>query len=339
LPGKDWDPINGQPKLLISMKAVAMLIGYMNVQSMLRKHMVPKVTYPSKYCAKGCPVLDAGAVDNGPLSVALSHGSMLPVNLKPRMMFMNGPVSGFAMFDFQFGRGPLNLYQGIVFNLCPFTQAEFCKVLGQIKDIVRNNLSPENMQRWETVRNTFAVYLPQNQILSPYCGDPISFDSFKQRCKAHNFCSIVASVVPSTLMQIKFNPEPYLVLLAVTYVGATSMSAAWAEDYIPSRLFRNDAFRHLTQWFPNFQFIAPSKGGMAFTRPLGHSLLGFLVFLSQRLTTQMLAAKIESHNLYRHKEPECAFLTYERIHKLNVAKAQYQINDMRDNIPGSIFVK
>merc|ERR1719456_1140802 len=109
------------------------------VKRLLKKHVL-KDNSQAPFCSTGCPVMDAGLIDNGPLTPVYAAISKTK-ETRPSFVQMVGPASNFGLINFQFGKGPLDIWSGGGFggNLCPFDRLQFCTILTTLRKLVVSN--------------------------------------------------------------------------------------------------------------------------------------------------------------------------------------------------------
>lgn len=231
------------------------------------------------------------------------------------MEYIAGPASTFSMFNYQLGKGPYDIWSGggAGINLCPFELPQLCGLITTLRKIVVSNFDQETAKTYIDLSSAFGMYLAENQVISPFCGDPLAYDEFHAQCKASSFCSLEASVVPSKKELISFTAEPMLIVIAVVYLSSTPIAVNFVEDFLPSRLRSLPYFEHMDQWFPNYQFISQGKGGMGFTRPAAHTLMDYMSYLSLRLALALWETKDGAWNLHAGTLPLCGYTIYSEV--------------------------
>merc|ERR1719171_1582324 len=174
------------------------------------------------YCDEGCPVMDPGFIDNGPLSINFAMISNLPAPITPTLVVNIGAASTFSTFNFFLGRERLDVWSstgGV--NVCPFPDVSVCSALTMFREVVKRVVDPETLAQYLEVSTAYAVWLPQSQIMADLCGDPLAYENFKGACSVQSFCSMAITVIPSDCMKIQFTLRPLNVILAIAYLGNT----------------------------------------------------------------------------------------------------------------------
>jgi len=328
--GKSWNAITGSGD--VSGKVFLMALGYVMMRRLASKHVILREMQAPMCSDGGCSVGDAGMIDSGPLTPSLAYSSYLPRQFQITMAYITGPAATFSMFNYQIGMGPFDIWSagGAGVNSCPFLTPQYCSILTTLRKLMVQNMDKDTTKTYIELGNAFGVHLPENQIIAPFCGDPISYDEFHAQCKAQGFCSLAVNAVPSKKELISFTAVPSLLLLAVVYLSSTPIAENFVLDFLPKRLFDMPYFDKMSEWFPNFQFGAEDKGGMGFNKPAGHSLMDFMSYLSLRLVLKLWQAKDAAFAIHDGHFPPCGYHLFEAASRRSMNQFEF-INNQRTN--------
>merc|ERR1719310_220802 len=118
---------------------------------------------------------------------------------------------------------------------------------------------------------------------------------------------MMSSLVPNSRLLISYTLEVLNVLFSVLYLAPTSLARSFVHDYLPQRFFDIPSFRHVAVWFPNYPADGQEKGGMAFFKAPGHSLMDYMTFAILRLTPSIFVAKAVAEGISKGYELECDY--------------------------------
>lgn len=290
-------------------KVLGMGVIYVMFQRMVKQHML-KDNKGDQYCASSvCPVMDAGLIDNGPLTPLVQYISFSAASTRSTLIDLTGPANGFSLLQFQFGKAPFDLVSGggTGVNACPFEQLQVCTMLSGVRRLLVQNLPKDLSSIYQDIGSAYLPSIPENQILAPYCGDPMAFDLMAGECEAQSRCRLLVEGIPGKKMRVQFTVEPLVFLLSYTYLGSTPLSRSFVHDYAPTRLLRLPYFEHMDTWFPAFNVESESKGGLAFLKPAAHPLHDYLTFLTFRLASSFQKNLISGVELHAGKFPRCSY--------------------------------
>merc|ERR1719156_524529 len=93
-------------------------------------------------------------------------------------------------------------------NICPFSDVSFCSTLSDLRELTKRMASPEVLHNYLEMSGAYAIWLPQNQIMAAFCGDPIAYDEFQNICIATSYCQMNIVAVPNPKMHISYTLEP-----------------------------------------------------------------------------------------------------------------------------------
>jgi hypothetical protein len=271
-------------------------------------------------CMSGqCPVMDGGYSDNGPVTPSLAYSSKLSSPLRPRQLQISGPGNSFALVKYLMGEGPLSLYTLAGVNMCPFVQSSICTMLTTVRTMLIGSMGQETYLEYTSLGSTYGVYKPEAQVMYPYCGDPLAFDLFMGMCKTDGLCYEFINVIPSVYADIHFTVDPFVLEMSLVFLSNTPISERFVNKYIPQTMRRTQFYANMEMWFPDFKAVSPKRGGVAFSRSAGHSLLDYMTYLVERLSEHIVISRLLATEVYHGMNPHCGYLVYEKIHGYNYA--------------------
>lgn len=323
--GKSWDALTGINKHTTQTKVLSMLVSYMVVKRLMKQHILDnEPTAP--YCLAGCPVMDAGMIDNGPLTPSLAYLSKLPKNIRPTLVFQNGPSVSFGLYNFQLGKGPLDVWTGggMGGNMCPFTQMQWCSVITALRKIAVQDMSGDLLTQYRGITNAYAVWVPEAQLMTAFCGDPMTYDTFKAKCQASSVCNLLVTMLPSKRSDIEFTIEPSVLYLTVVYIASTTLSKDFVREYVPAALIALPYFNKFDMWFPAYAIMGtPEKGGMAYTKAAGHPFMDYMTYLNVRLSKELFEAKMVGWKAYTGAKMACGWKVYDELRHGAVSETDF----------------
>lgn len=297
--------------MIMGLHLLALVVSFVMVKKLMYTHSVVSLHPPD--CKEGCPAMDGGFSDNGPISPALAYASALPPTDQPRSFTISGASQQFITLKYLMGRGPLGMTSMMSVNVCPFTQTSICTMLGNIRELILSVTPVDTANQYYEIAQVFSVYKPEAQVLATFCGDPLLLDNFMGECTAKGVCSMYLVAVPSNYANIAFSVSSYVFVLTQVFLAATPVAARFVNHFIPEKMRMLNYYRNMDDWFPDFSATALQKGGVGFTKPAGHSLMDFLTYLVQRLALRLLMSKTASGGLVKGMMPTCGYTVYKQI--------------------------
>jgi hypothetical protein len=313
--GKSWDGLTAQSALSPLLKMFALLISYLMVKRLMSAHTL--LTIKDSYttfqgCKDGCPIMDGGFTDNAVLTPIISGSVKISPN-RPAWISSIGASSTMATVKYLMGFGPLSIYTMAGVNVCPFTQGGLCTMISRVRELAVGTLPALSEQAYNDLGNAYQVFRPEVKLMTPYCGDPLSYDLFDGECNADSVCDMWAVIIPSTINLVTFTADVYVIVFVMAYIQSTPVSARFVKTYLPQAMWVMQYYEHMDQWFPDFDAISPSKGGIGFTNLAGNSFLDWMTYLNQRLVGYLFDTKKDAHELVRGTAPACYYDIYEMV--------------------------
>merc|ERR1711924_173626 len=102
-----------------------------------------------------------------------------------------------------------------------------------------------------------------------------------------------------------------------------AVSGRFVNMYMPQEVWAISYYEHMDQWFPNFDAIAPQKGGVGFTSVAGNSFMDWMTYLSIRLVGYIARSKDAAHSLTSDNPPPCDYSTYTGVAKLSYVEPAF----------------
>lgn len=309
--GKQWELPEAQTAA--GFQAVGKLAGMLISLTMVKSTMVRKqltVTTKAPQCEEGCPLMDGGFTDNAPLTPILAAASDLPLSIHPRQVALLGPANNMANILYLMGQGPLDIWTFAGLNMCPFTQTSICRMITQTRKLLLTVVDTDTQLQYRTLAGVYSVWRPSQQVITPFCADPLVFDHFNGECYSDSYCHMWTITIPAMSTRIKFTVDVHLFALTMLWLAPSPIAARFVEEFIPSAMLKIDYYSNLKDWFPDFVAVAPQKGGLGFTKPAGHSLLDFMTYLSIRLIFQSVRNREVAHQMYLGQHPHCGWEVY-----------------------------
>merc|ERR1719387_2486237 len=109
-------------------------------------------------------------IDNGPISTNLAFLSGLPAATRPALLNVQGPSSAFGMYSHHMGKDRLDVWSGGGVNTCPFPDVSYCSTLTSLRELAKRIVPLAVLQQYTELSNSYAIWLPQNQIMAAMCG-------------------------------------------------------------------------------------------------------------------------------------------------------------------------
>jgi len=266
-----------------AMKLFSLMLSYVMVQRLTAQHQVMIMNADmNPSCTKGCPVMDGGFSDNGPITPTLSAGANMAVDKRPVWMLSVGAGSTASTVEYLMGQGPMKVWSMGGNSVCPFEEGGMCTSLDTMrKDFV--GMVPGR------VTNAFEVMRPQVQLLTAYCADPLAYDMFKASCQTDGVCSMMLTVIPSALNNVQLTAEVYSLVFVVVWLAPSPLSRQFVQKFMPPQLLALPYFATMGEWFPNFD--AMGKTGMAFPDSARNAFMDCMTFLNIRVVNFLFKTK------------------------------------------------
>jgi len=311
--GKSWDAVAGSnimSPMSTSLKVVGMGLAFVMVKkTMLLNQVVSSRRIP--YCERsGCPLMDGGFTDNGPVIPVLSRASEMVEHQRPRHVSQLGPANTMDTIKYLLGNGPLNIWTLSGLNLCPFTQTNLCRIISTIRTLVVPVLPTEIEQSYIAISSNYGIWRPSVQAMYPYCGDPLLFDHFEGSCKSKSICDMWLTVVASGINKIAFLLANQLFVLTMLWLAPTPLASRFVLGFVPQKVINMPYYNNMDSWFPDYVAIAPQKGGFGFTKVAGHALLDYLTLLTVRLLYNLVRMRTTAGLMFLGINPRCEFAVY-----------------------------
>jgi len=312
LAGKSWDGITMSNALAPAMKLFSMVLSYVMIRRLMAAHSVMSDTL-SYMCKNGCPIMDGSFTDNAPLTPIVASSAATTPTIRPTYILSIGAASTMVTVKYLMGAGPVGFWSLSGINACPFTVGGICTILSKIRELVVAGLPTFMEQDYFEIGNTFQIYMPEAQLITPFCGDPLTYDLFAGTCAAEGACDMMATVIPSTINNVPFTPEVYSIVFVMAYLQTTPVASRFVSSYLPQSMWSLEYYEHMDSWFPNFDALAPAKGGVAFTALAGNSFMDFMTYLNIRLNSYLVSTKLSAGLLAKGTPPKCSFSEYKLV--------------------------
>jgi len=314
--GRSWD-VTGTSMAVVKIFGIA--LAYIMTQKLIRTQVYMTV-HEAPFCSSGCPVLDSGATDPLPLSQSISYAvhSKRRSSVAPFVFTVVGPESSTTIIKFLCGAGPLSLWTGAGINFCPFDNVDICTSITRVAALSGSLQVSEEAETLHNLQRSYQIWLPENQIYSPVCADPIQLDLLGADCAAANYCDLFVVILPSIKAQIPFTSDTFYAVIALLSLAATKLSEHFALSFLPAALFRIPYYKHLDQWFPNYSFFSAGKGGFGFTKESGNPLMDYMTYLVERVGAHFTAEGQTSNFI-------CSYSQF--------------LNTLSQNVPQTDFIK
>merc|ERR1719498_516342 len=180
-------------------------------------------------------------------------------------------------------------------------------MLGKVRDLLVGTIADTARKDYFDIANEYQVFRPSQKILTPYCGDPLTYDLFAGKCLAESACDMWASILPSAVLKIPFSADVYSIVFVMVYLQPTKVSARFLYAYMPQDMWLLSYYSNMDAWFPNYDAVSPEKGGVGFTRLAGNSLLDFMTYLTMRLVGFLEKSKQNAKKLASGGSPPCFY--------------------------------
>jgi hypothetical protein len=293
--------------------------GFFQVQRLTAAHQIVS-TRKIKGCeGLGCPILDGAATDNGPTTQGIAETSKAHENLRIRQLTVVGPASTMVSMKYILGQGAMGLESFGGLNVCPLARPEACTVITRIRDLVVPVLPERESKSYRKISMQYLLWRPSHQALSSYCGDPLVFDIFLGMCSVESLCHLWADVVPGVVTGIVFMVSTLVLVVSMLWLAPNPLSSRYVEGYVPNALMEIPYYSHMTSWFPNYAGTAEQKGGIAFTKPAGHSLLDLLTWLSTRLLNSLVLVARSAQYVFMGAKFRCGWDVYKDASQFSAA--------------------
>lgn len=315
LNGNNWDSTSNT-KNLGSLKVLGLTITFVMIRRALAKGAFTLNGGGLRQwplCDAGCPTADIGLIDNGPMTTAVAYASWLKGCNTLSHVHIASTASAFGLFNFYLGKGSLDVWTGAGGNACPFMDVSYCTALTDLRELVKKLVPPRILSKYMELSTAYAIWLPQNQFLAAFCGDPIAYDHFMGTCKAKSYCYMVSSILPNQRLLIYYTLQPLVILFSVLFLAPTALAQSFVHDFVPLKVVQIPAFRHMSAWFPNMPIEGKEKGGMGFFKAPGHVLMDYLTYGATRLTPSILRAKGIALKLNQGDSIDCDFSVYKQL--------------------------
>jgi len=309
--GKQWDYSDDIAGVAVVLKLAGLVISFIMLKKLVAQHSV-LVTNLAPQCKAGCPLLDGGFTDNSPITPVLSAASEAPAFLHPRQISILAPANTMQAIKYLMGIGSLGIWTAGGLNLCPFTQVSICKMITTMRELVVPSLPYEIGHQWRSISFMYQVHRPDQQVISPYCEDPLIFDHFAAMCLGDSICHMITNAVPGTATAIRFMPADFTFQLSMVWLAHTNIAARFVTTYIPDEMIEMQYYSDMKIWFPDFAAIAPQKGGIGFTKVAGHSVLDYLTYLVIRLTKTQTQIRVVAYAISKGNPPTCGYTIFEK---------------------------
>jgi hypothetical protein len=313
--GKSWDGLTGANPLAPVLKVLALVLSYMMTRHLMASNQVLTVhngMMAITGCKDGCPILDGGFSDNSCLTPIASSASLISP-YRPGYVLSIGASSSMTTVKYLMGTGPLGVFQMSGVNVCPFVVAGVCEMLSKVKDLIVGMLPAWAAKSYKDIASAYLVYKPEFKLMLPYCGDPLTYDLFAGACASDGVCDMWTTILPSKLNAVAFTAEMFNVVFVMAYLAATPVSARFANQYLPSEMWALPYYQEMDQWFPNFDAMAPQKGGVAFSNIAGNPFMDFMTYLNIRLVGYLTDTKKAAAKIAAGDDLACNYYKYETV--------------------------
>jgi len=323
---KSWDSTGRTQSIL---RIFSIVLAYVTTKRLILGQQL-MVIHSAPFCSSGCPVVDGAAADSLPFTQSVSYAvySKLRTSIAPSVYPIVGPSSSLTYIKFLNGRGALEIWNGAGTNFCPFDNIERCVTLNRVLSLLGGLAVREDAETLHSLKSAYQIWLPDNQICSPVCGDPIQIDLLEAGCMAANYCNLLVAILPSIKAQIPFTTETVYAVIALMSLASTALSAHFVHAFLPASLFKIPYFEHLDQWFPNYSFFGAGKGGFAFNKESGNSLMDYITYLTERIGAYFSSS---DGTAYVQGQAQCSYSRFLRTVQRNIPQSTFQ-RQMRQTI-------
>jgi len=235
---------------------------------------------------------------------------------RPYHLSLLGPSNNMDSIKYLMGQGPLGVWTGSGLNVCPFTQVTICTMIGNIRSLVTPMLDYDAANDYASIASHYSVFRPEQQVMTSFCSDPLSFDHFLGQCEGDSFCHLAINPVPGQMTDILYTVSNYVCLISMVWLRPTQLAKRFVEKYVPNVVLSMKYYANMANWFPDFVAVAPQKGGIGFTKIAGHSLLDYLTYLVERLTASEVFVRNSAHLLWQGKKPPCGYSVFRAVRSL-----------------------
>lgn len=314
------------------LKLFSMLISYTMVRKLISQHTLLAFSGMPECKKNSCPILDGGFSDNAPLTPIVSAASLMGPDVRPRWISSLGATSTTSTIKYLLGSGPFNIYTSGSVNVCPFSEMQTCTMVSKIRDIVVSNLPRISQQKYFGLGNAYQMWRPEVTLLMPYCGDPLTYDIFEGGCYADSVCDMWVTVLPSKVNKVQFTLDLYHVVFVMVFLQATPVSGRFVNIYMPEQMFSITYYENMDKWFPNFDAVAPQKGGIGFSNLAGNSFMDFMTYLNIRLVAYLWKTKVAAGRFVQNgKAPACQYSEYRKANLKTLSQPQFLITEQMQN--------
>jgi len=284
-------------------------LAFLQVRRLMASYQIV-YTNKAPHCGNGCPTMDGAATDNGPMTQGISVTSKEPEHLRVHQLSLVGPISTLISIKYLLGQGPMGLASIGGLNVCPSTEPGVCKVISHIRVLLLSILPSDDRGSYNRLASQYETWRPTHQVFSSYCGDPIMFDIFAGMCSVESLCHLWADIIPGVATGIRFMVSTLVLVMSMVWLSPNPLSSRYVQEFIPAKMIQIPYFSNMMSWFPEYSGVAEQKGGIAFTKPAGHSLLDLLTWLSTRLLNNMIIVFQYSRMVYNGVKLRCGRQIY-----------------------------
>lgn len=296
-------PLVLQPKAMATSEVVTVFSQYFMITKLMATNTLMGTKDPPGCKTISCVFVGAGLTDSTGITTTLSYASKAPSISRPVLVMISGGTSTFASVKHLLGTGSLSLASMGSIGMCPFGSPEMC----EMKEAMVPMMLSESL----------SVFKPQARAISTYCGDPVAFDTFEGACSADGLCHMISMAVPGKTTAIAYMVENPIFVLSMTFIDPTHLSKRFVAKYIPQKMLNQDYYLNMDQWFPNFDYVSPQKGGMGggigFTKTAGNALMDYMTYLSMRLVLNFVHVKTLAIGILKGMSPHCGYAVYEKV--------------------------
>lgn len=328
---KGWDEASDVSLAAPVLKVALFLIQFLAIRRLTYGMQIVTVKdgiAPAKECASGCPVMDGGFTDNAPLTPVVAASALI-YPYRPTYFLSIGASSTMTTVKYLLGSGPMGFWTMAGINICPLGIVEYCTLLTSLRTIMVEHFPNLSRKAYDDLASVYQIYRPEVKLLTPYCGDPLSFDLFEGMCSAESVCDMWSTVVPSKINMVSFTPDIYVVVFVMAYLQATPVSNRFVTAYLPQAMWNLQYYARMDVWFPNYDAIAPQKGGMGFTKVAGNSILDFMTYLNIRLVGYLMGTKTSAAKLNAGIRLPCQYQQFKKTEKATYTEPAFLIKESR----------
>merc|ERR1719310_1554259 len=111
---------------------------------------------------------------------------------------------------------------------------------------------------------------------------------------------------------IPFTADVYSIVFAMTFLQPTKVSSRFVYTYMPQSMWQVEYYSNMDAWFPDFDALSTSKGGIGFTNLAGNALLDFMTYLNMRLVGWLVHTKETAAKFLSGVTPPCFYQKYRK---------------------------